>query len=174
MSKEETQTYKRLKNKKQDNYPKYLIIHHTGGTDKNPLTDTSKHTAKDIERWHLSKGWEGLGYQYVAHKDGKVWKGRPEFYHGAHCSKYNKKSIGICMSGNFDLTLPTAKQEASMKILIKDIQTRYPNIIIKYHRDFARKSCPGNNIKKDWIKSLLEEEMIRVPKRILLELKKYI
>lgn len=41
----ETETYKKMKNLTQNNFPEYLIVHHTGGTDADPLTDTSHHTA---------------------------------------------------------------------------------------------------------------------------------
>jgi hypothetical protein len=172
----ETNTYNKLKGKPQNNFPEYIIIHNSGGTDKYPLMDTSNHTAKDMEAWHLSKGWDGLGYHYVIHKDGEVWKGRPETYNGAHCVGYNDKSIGICLSGNFDATNPTEAQEKSLVLLIRDIQTRYPNIKFAYHRDFAKKTCPGNNITDDWLTLLLVkgEEMVSVPKSLLLELKKYI
>lgn len=173
----ETETYKKFKNSPKDNFPEFLIIHHSGGTDSNPLLDTSNHTAKDMEAWHLSKGWEGLGYQYVIHKNGDVWKGRPETYHGAHTTNYNTKSIGICMSGNFDATKPTSSQTLALVSLMKDIIKRYPNIQVKYHRDFAKKTCPGNNIGKDWAMDLLkvaEEEYVKIPRKLLVELNKYL
>jgi hypothetical protein len=68
----ETKTYKKLKDWATNNKPEYLIVHHSGGTDAYPLADTSHHTAQIMESWHLSKGWDGLGYQYVIHKDGEV------------------------------------------------------------------------------------------------------
>src|SRR3990172_1199583 len=106
----ETNTYKKLKNKPQDNFPVRVFVHHTGGTKNDPLADTSHHTAVIVEAGHINtNGWEGLGYQEFIEKDGKVWLGRPATYHGAHVKEngWNKKSIGICLAGNFDVTLPT-------------------------------------------------------------------
>ena len=106
----ETSTYIKFKDKPKDNFPEMIVVHHSGGTNADPLADTSNHTAQIMEAYHLSLEWEGLGYQYVIHKDGEIWAGRPEQYHGAHTTGYNKKSIGICLAGNFDATLPTLAQ----------------------------------------------------------------
>ena len=153
----ETQTYKNLKNKPKDNFPEMIIVHHSGGTDANPSEDTSNHTAQIMEAFHLSKKWEGLGYQYVIHKDGAVWLGRPETYHGAHTVNFNNKSIGICLAGNFDVTLPTPLQEISLKSLILDIRGRYPNIGEKIypHRRFAKKTCYGSRLADNWVLNLV-------------------
>lgn len=153
----ETNTYKKFKDAPRDNFPEMIIVHHSGGTDANPLADTSNHTAEMMEAYHLSKGWEGLAYQYVIHKDGAVWLGRPETYHGAHTVGYNNKSIGICMAGNFDATMPTNAQIASLKALMLDIRARYPIIGDKVypHRKFAKKTCYGSKLPDDWALQLI-------------------
>lgn len=167
----ETQTYKNLKNKQQDNFPEYIVIHHSAASPDQ--------TVQSIENYHLSLGWEGVGYQYLINKQGEVWKGRPETYHGAHVSeqRINFRSIGICVIGNFDIGLPTKEQVTSLTVLLKDIISRFPNIIIKYHRDFNPKSCPGKNIANDWAINLLKivtQEMVSIPKPLAEELKKYL
>lgn len=174
----ETETYKKFKNKPQDNSPVFIAVHHSGGTDANPLEDTSHHTAQIMETHHISLGWEGLGYHYVIHKNGEVWKGRPEHYHGAHISgkdtdgvKFNDKSIGICLAGNFDATLPTREQENALAGLIASIRGRYPCITqdkIYPHRKFANKTCYGRNLTDDWAKNLISFPPI-TPKGIILK-----
>lgn len=153
----ETDTYTRLKVKAQDNFPTWIIVHHTGGTDANPLADTSHHTAKDVEKWHLAKGWEGIGYTYYIEKNGDIWKGRPEHYHGGHTVSHNKKSIGICLAGNFDATLPTPQQVESLKLLMQDIMARHkiPKENIVPHRTFAVKTCYGNKLDNSWARNLV-------------------
>lgn len=153
----ETKTFKKLKDKPKDNTPEFLIIHHGGGTDANPLLDTSHHTAEMMEAWHIAKGWEGLGYQFVIHKNGDIWRGRPEQYHGSHTTTHNKKSIGICLSGNFDATLPTLEQIESLTSLLKEMMTKYgiPKDKIVPHRTYANKTCYGNKLKDDWARNLV-------------------
>lgn len=153
----ETNTYKKFKDYTRDNFPEWIIVHHSGGTDAEPLLDTSNHTAQTMESYHLSLGWAGLGYQYVIHKNGDIWKGRPETYHGSHTVDYNFKSIGICLAGNFDATLPTQEQVNSLKTLMQDIKTRYniPLENIVPHRKYANKTCYGKLLSDDWARNLL-------------------
>jgi len=158
----ETNTYKKLVGKPKTNSPEFLIIHHSGGSDSDPLADTSHHTAAMMEEWHLAKGWEGLGYAYVIHKNGDVWAGRPEHYHGAHTQGKNSNSIGICMSGNFDVTLPTKEQENSLRELLMSLMVKYkiPKEKIVPHRAFAKKSCYGKLLGDTWAHSLLTSDPI--------------
>lgn len=155
----------------QDNFPEYIIVHHTGGTNADPLADTSHHTFKIVDDYHKSLGWESIGYHYFIEKDGALNAGRAETRHGAHTVGYNQKSIGICLAGNFDLTLPTEEQIKTLTILIKDIRTRYeiPTEKIIPHRKFANKTCYGNKLTDDWARKLVAEPM---PKEKLLTLLK--
>lgn len=142
------------------NTPDKIIIHHSGGTDANPLADTSNQTAEIIKSWHLQKGWSDIGYNWVIEKTGKVVKGRDEDKDGAHTIGQNSSSIGICVVGNFDATYPTKEQETSLSKLMLDIITRYPAITkeaIYPHRKYAVKTCYGNHLKDDWAKNLIKE-----------------
>lgn len=154
----ETKTYRKFRHARGDNFPEWIIGHHTGGTSnpRNDLADTSHHTASGIEAGHLSLGWDGLGYQFVIHKDGEIWRGRPEHYHGAHTKEknMNTESIGICLAGNFDVTEPTEEQISSLKWLIKYLQDKYDidNEHIVPHRKYATyKSCYGKKLSDDWM-----------------------
>ena len=153
----ETNTYKKLFPLETNNFPTEIYVHHSGGTDANLLADTSEHTAKAMELWHLGKGWDGLGYHYVIHKDGTVWKGRPEHRNGAHARGYNTKSIGICLAGNFDATDPTAEQTESLRKLMLDIKTRHDIKKINPHRHYANKTCYGNRLSDTWSADLIKE-----------------
>jgi hypothetical protein len=165
----QTQTYKNLKDNTKDNFPQMIIMHHSGGTDANPYADTSHHTAKIIEEWHLKRftNSRGLGYHYVIHSDGSVWAGRPEHISGAHTINYNAKSIGICLTGNFDINLPTEEQELALIELVKDIYSRNGNLEIREHREFAKKTCPGSNLKPGYFAELIAK--YTEPKRELLD-----
>lgn len=153
----QTGTFTKMKSWAKNNNPVHIFVHHSGGTDANPLADTSSHTAKGMELWHLGKGWDGLGYHYVIHSDGEVWQGRPEHRNGAHAVGYNTKSIGICLAGNFDATDPTEEQVTSLRSLLLDVSVRH-NIDkseIKPHRSVANKTCYGNRLSESWARELL-------------------
>src|SRR3990167_11059384 len=121
------------------NTPEYLIVHHTGGTKADPLADTSHHTYEIVDAYHKSLGWEGFGYHFFIDKGGALKAGRAENYHGAHTLGYNQKSIGICLAGNFDATLPTKEQEDALAVLLTELRKKYliPRENIVPHRKFA-------------------------------------
>ena len=150
-----------LKNLK--NNPNKIIVHHTGGSDAQPLSDSSNSTAQDIDSWHKER-WPGftsnlfkndrgenyhVGYHFVIEKNGKIVQCRDYAEEGAHTYGQNKSSIGICLSGNFDLTLPTKAQEKSFRRLYNTITAMYPHITSNHifpHRKFSRKTCYGKRL----------------------------
>ena len=139
------------------NKPEFLIVHHTGGTNADPLADTSHHTFEMVKQYHLSLGWEDIGYHYFIDKTGKLSAGRAENYHGAHTVGYNTKSLGICLAGNFDATLPTVGQIVTLTELLKTLKEKY-NISLNNivpHRKFANKTCYGRKLANNWATSLL-------------------
>ena len=153
-------TLEQMKISPQDNFPQYIIVHNIGGTKLNPLLDTSNNTFKHEQKYHLSLNWENFGYHWFISKNGDITAGRPETYHGAHTKEQemNFKSIGICLAGNFDATLPTKEQENSLAGLLNAIRGRYPAITfdkIVPHRRFANKTCFGKLLKDDWASNLL-------------------
>lgn len=162
-----TKTHRKLKGLPQNNYPVEVILHQTGGTDSNPLEDTSHHTAEIVEAWHNSKpGWIGLGYHYFIEADGFIWYGRPEHINGAHTVGYNTKSIGICLAGNFDATYPTKAQEEAFKVLYRDISTRFPNLPVNPHRKYANKTCFGKNLSDDYGQKLADRAVAQAAPEI--------
>jgi hypothetical protein len=167
----ETNTYKRLKGLPKNNFPKWLFVHHSGGADAQPMLDTSNHTAQDMEAWHLAKGWDGLGYQYVIHKNGDLWAGRPEHRNGAHAVGYNEQSLGICLAGNFDATMPTEAQKLTLATLLKEKMTQYsiPPENIVPHRKFANKTCYGKLLADDWARKLVATPTPETPKSIIIK-----
>jgi len=159
------------------NIPEYIIVHHTGGTQADPLADTSHHTMEIVDNYHKSLGWDGIGYNWFIEKDGKIRKGRDETKAGAHTIGYNEKSIGVCLAGNFDATIPTKEQEISLVTVIKDIRSRYKikleNIVP--HRIFANKTCYGRRLSDDWARNLIQENPQKaILLKIVLELQKQI
>jgi hypothetical protein len=138
------------------NYPSVIITHHTGGTDANPLADSSFATVKDIDSWHRARWPEfrsslgyWVGYHYVITKDGTVTQTRRDNEEGAHVIGMNTKSIGVCFAGNFDLTLPTEAQMKAWYKLYGDLLKKYPNIPTYPHRKYATKTCHGKLLKDE-------------------------
>lgn len=147
------------------NFPKSIVVHHTGGTDANPKADTSHHTFEIVNDWHKqafnyksSLGFY-IGYHYFIDKAGKVKQGRADYEAGAHTIGENTRSIGVCLAGNFDVTEPTPEQVASLRSLLKSlmVSSDIPASAIYPHRHFAKKSCYGNKLSDDWASKLALE-----------------
>lgn len=112
-----------------------IVIHCSDSPDDRHVT------AADIHRWHLDRGWSGIGYHYVIERDGNLQRGRPEYWQGAHASPYNKNSLGVCLIGRSQFE---PVQFAVLKALISDIRARYPRAAIIAHNELnSKKSCPG-------------------------------
>jgi len=147
------------------NKPQFLIVHHTGGTDADPKADTSHHTFDVVDGWH-KKLWNFksslghyIGYHYFIDKTGKVTQGRSDTDEGAHTKGKNLVSLGICLAGNFDVTVPSKEQVAALKTLLRAKMTQYALSLdsIVPHRKFAVKSCYGSKLSDTWAKDLLKE-----------------
>ncbi len=141
----------------------WIICHHSGGSDSNPLQDSSNYTVKQCDKDHKERfgmksslGWY-VGYQYFIDKAGVLTQCRSDLEEGAHTVGYNKNSIGVCLAGNFDLTLPTTAQIQTLKELLNYKKSQYSidlkNIVP--HRKFCAKTCFGRRLADDWAQSLV-------------------
>ena len=121
-----------------------IVIHHTGTLED---ADVS---AEQTDSAHKNNGWTGIGYHYIIRKDGTIEKGRPHSAIGAHAYGRNSDTIGIALSGNFELVEPTAAQIESTALLIASLAMVYeiPTDVthILGHRDISPTACPGKNL----------------------------
>ena len=111
-------------------WTKYIVIHHTA--------TTSDLTVEDIHKIHLNEKYVGIGYHYFINKNGIVFTGRPEKYIGAHAYPVNTISLGICLSGNFQIEKPTEKQINSLIEILKLMKSKYPNAKIISHSEVIK------------------------------------
>lgn len=142
-----------IKLKKSARRIKYIVIHCTATKQGYPFS------AKDVDRWHRSKGWNGIGYNYVIGLDGKIENGRDVDRVPAHVKGYNSNSIGVVYVGGLDKNMKakdtrTPLQKKSILNILKELRKLYPDAIIQGHRDFPRvaKACPCFDAKPEYKK----------------------
>ena len=120
-----------------------LILHCTATKEGKPFS------RDDVDKMHKAKGWSCVGYNWYIDIDGKIWEARGTDAVGAHCSKYNYISCGICYCGGLDKngksknTL-TDEQKQSLFELVEYLLNKYNLTIsdVYGHRTFANKDCP--------------------------------
>lgn len=138
---------------------KYIVIHHSAGPSGN---------AEIFDRAHKARGWEGVGYDFVignghglADGDVEVTFRWEQQIQGAHAGVYefNQRGIGICLVGDFNASVPTARQMDSLVSLIHYLQgrTQIPTSNIRGHRDVKSTDCPGRNFPWYEMLALLAE-----------------
>ena len=116
-------------------------------------------TAQNIHRWHLSRGWIGIGYNFFIDREGRIYRGRPEDVVGAHATNYNSKSIGICFEGDYTIQImPKAQLEAG-KELVAYLKDKYKITKVVGHRDLMATSCPGKNFPFDEIANVKQSDV---------------
>ena len=115
---------------------KYIVLHHS--------EVVTPHTVDDVHRWHLNKGWAGIGYHYFISKAGNIYEGRPLNTMGAHAYGYNDNSVGICFEGNFNKEKMGETQLKAGILLLRQLRQTFPDASIIRHGQLVKgKSCPG-------------------------------
>ncbi len=118
---------------------------------------TSDIGAADVHRWHLQRGWSGIGYHFVIRRNGAVEPGRELEKKGAHVAGFNAKSIGISLAGGVGANGQTPVdnftdgQLLTARDLVFDLMATYGvpldhvmghNEVIKQITHGAPKACP--------------------------------
>ena len=129
-----------------------IIVHHTS---------RKQMTAEECHEFHQKeRGWSGIGYNYFIEKDGTIIEGRGQHV-GAHAYGHNRFSIGICMTGDFDIETPTKKQWTSFLWLTGYMLKLYdlqPHQVLGHRElDGVQKSCPGRLISLDEVRTQVNE-----------------
>lgn len=119
-----------------------IIVHNSGTPNDEDLG------AREINAVHMRENdWAAIGYHFVIRKDGTVERGRPIWSVGAHAQGHNGDSIGVCVSGNFQIASPTPVQIEELAMLIANLCADYAIPMdrqhILGHREVNATNCPG-------------------------------
>ena len=110
------------------------VIHHTAAKDTN-----KDQTVEQIDAYHKSKGWDGIGYHFLIRKDGQIYDGRSIWKKGAHArtgKPYSRNHyIGIALTGCDEFT---SQQITSLRTLLGVLGVKH---IERHHEE-----CPGKGL----------------------------
>ena len=134
-----------------------IIIHHTAVSHGlNPDQWVATNADHKARFDFMSSLGYYVGYTYEISATGQVRQARKEGEETAAVIGENRRSISICLDGNFDMEMPTLAQAQALKKLMTEIIARWgltPHKIFP-HRDFCGtppyKSCYGNLLPDNW------------------------
>jgi len=125
---------------------KYIVVH-CSDSPNNP-NDGRLDTAADIHRWHLERGWSGIGYHWVITEQGDIQAGRPQYWAGAGVRGHNSESIHVCMVGN---GLYHGPQWIALAKKVRELTAAYPWAEVVGHNDLdSSKECPRFDVPAWW------------------------
>lgn len=80
----------------------FVIIHHSYIPGACYESSECEKAMRAMQKFHQDdRGWNDIGYSYVIGGDGKIYEGRGFNVVGAHAPRYNNKSVGICLIGDW-------------------------------------------------------------------------
>lgn len=144
---------------------KYIIIHCTAGHQSQTIADLKNWWVKGMK-------WTNVGYHWVIEANGTATRLAPDDKVTNGVAGYNANSIHISWFGGVTKNLKpidnrTPEQKKSLQELVEAYLRKYPNAIVKGHRDFSPdknrngliepsefiKNCPAFYVAK-WLKEI--------------------
>lgn len=80
----------------------FVIIHHSYRPSVSFTEESCEESMRSMQNMHqITNGWNDIGYSFAICGDGRIYQGRGYNVVGAHAPRYNNKSIGICLIGDW-------------------------------------------------------------------------
>lgn len=140
-----------------------LVVHHSWRPSLTCGQERAQERAivRSIERYHaITNGWKRIGYHWLIFQSGHVYEGLGWGRIGVHTAGQNSRSVGVCFVLNGDEEDPTPAAVESWSELREaaeraELQAGY---LIRGHRDFSQKSCPGDRVYRAVVQAILTDE----------------
>lgn len=124
-----------------------IVIHHTWRPHVTAdATQTHEQSiVRAIQDYHLSKGWDDIGYSFLVFQSERAYEGRGWFRTGAHAKGANHLP-SICFVINGDDHVPSDGAWDMARRICADgvrVGALTPGYRVSGHHDYSTKSCPG-------------------------------
>jgi hypothetical protein len=123
-----------------------VVVHHSG-VERPPR---GVEAVRAYERHHLSKGWDGIAYNWLVDETGTIFEGRGWDARGGATKGWNSKSISICYTG-YGYRQPNGSVLKSFQTLVEEAEARFKKPLwVTTHRRKSQTTCPGDWLG-DWV-----------------------
>lgn len=127
-----------------------VITHTEAGADMPASATVAQEVARirAIDAFHRRLGWGGFGYNAAVCQSGRVYEGRGAGRSGAHTQGQNHKPAIVVLGHGDRTAMSPAALAAHRAVQAHWIRQGHlsPRPAVTGHRDYAKKSCPGNRI----------------------------
>ncbi|XP_070143274.1 peptidoglycan-recognition protein LB isoform X2 [Drosophila kikkawai] len=128
----------------------YVIIHHSYMPPVCYTTVDCMKSMRDMQDFHqLERGWNDIGYSFGIGGDGMIYTGRGFNVIGAHAPKYNDRSVGIVLIGDWRTELPPKQMlDAAKNLIAFGVFKGYidPAYKLLGHKQVRDTECPGGRL----------------------------
>uniref|UniRef100_A0A4W4GMT7 Peptidoglycan recognition protein 6 n=1 Tax=Electrophorus electricus TaxID=8005 RepID=A0A4W4GMT7_ELEEL len=149
----------------------FLFIHHTYEPSQPCLTFYQcSRDMRAMQRFHQDdRGWDDIGYSFVAGSDGYLYEGRGWHWQGAHTKGYNSKGYGVSFIGDYTSSIPSQSTMDLVRHQLAKCATDGVKLVSDFtihgHRQLVSTSCPGDalyNKIKGWTQFGVRDEVTGV------------
>nr|AXG64252.1 peptidoglycan recognition protein 2 [Oplegnathus fasciatus] len=128
----------------------FMYIHHTH-TPSQPCLTFQQCSAdmRSMQRFHQEdRGWDDIGYSFVAGSDGYIYEGRGWHWRGAHTLGHNSIGYGVSFIGDYTTSLPSQHSMGLVRDQLASCAVGggrlVANFTVQGHRQVVNTSCPGD------------------------------
>ncbi|KAL6103457.1 pglyrp2 [Pungitius sinensis] len=127
----------------------FMYIHHTHSPNQPCLTfQQCAADMRSMQRFHQEdRGWDDIGYSFVAGSDGYIYEGRGWLRQGAHTLGHNSVGYGVSFIGDYATRLPSQHSMGLVRDQLVacavDGGRLVADFVLQGHRQVVATSCPG-------------------------------
>ncbi|XP_036383860.1 N-acetylmuramoyl-L-alanine amidase [Megalops cyprinoides] len=126
-----------------------MFIHHTYHPKPCHTFQQCAACMRAMQSFHQDvRGWDDIGYSFVAGSDGYLYEGRGWQWRGAHTRGHNSRGYGVAFVGNYTATLPAQR---SLELVWGRLAScgvsggrLVGNFTMYGHRQLVNTTCPGD------------------------------
>ncbi|KAK2894245.1 peptidoglycan recognition protein 6 [Channa argus] len=133
----------------------FLYIHHTH-TPGQPCLSFQQCSAdmRSMQRFHqVDRGWDDIGYSFVAGSDGFIYEGRGWHWRGAHTLGHNSVGYGVSFIGDYNSSLPSQHSMGLVRDQLAACAVGRGRLSASFtlqgHRQVVNTACPGEALYQE-------------------------
>ncbi|XP_041673376.1 peptidoglycan recognition protein 6 [Cheilinus undulatus] len=133
----------------------YMFIHHTSTPGQPCLTfEQCSEDMRSMQRFHQDdRGWDDIGYSFVAGSDGYIYEGRGWLWQGAHTLGHNSVGYGVSFIGDYTSSLPSQHSMGLVRDRLASCAVIGERLKVDFtlqgHRQVVDTSCPGDTLYEE-------------------------